>query len=95
MPSYRVVMTLGRIHPGANAARVLPDAVDAVAELTIVEAKSVGVVKGQGTATVRFLADDDDVARQIAEAAAHAAGGVAEILMLDLRRQNGTRWPLV
>ncbi len=95
MSSYRVVLTIGRIHPGADAGAVLPDAAAAVAEFTVVEAKSVGVLKGRGQATVRFESDDDDIARQIAGAAAAAAARSAEIVAADLRRQRGTRWPLV
>ncbi|MGN6743020.1 MAG: hypothetical protein ACTHJL_06950 [Amnibacterium sp.] len=92
MPSYRVVMTIGRVHPGADAQAVLPRAADAVAELAVVEARSVGVVKGRGQATVRFEASDDESARPVAVAAMQAAGSQAEILEVQLRRQAGTRW---
>lgn len=95
MPSYRVVLTVGRVHPGRNAQAVLPSAADAVAELTTVEAKSVGVRQGRAEATVRFEASDDEIAKQIAPAAARAAGDQAEVLGMALRRQAGTRWPLV
>ena len=46
-------------------------------------------------ATVRFEAPDDEIAKQIAPAAAQGAGTHAEILGIALRRQSGTRWPLV
>jgi hypothetical protein len=95
MPSYRVVLTVGRVHPGGNAQAVLPSAVKAVGELTTVEAKSVGVRQGRAEATVRFVASDDEIAKQIAPVAAQGAGVHAEILEAVLRRQNGTRWPLV
>lgn len=95
MPSYRVVLTVGRVHPGGNAQAVLPAAATAVGELTTVEAKSVGVRQGRAEATVRFEASGDDIARQIAPVAAQGAGVHAEILDIALRRQNGTRWPLV
>ncbi|HEV7622907.1 MAG TPA: hypothetical protein VGO26_02140 [Amnibacterium sp.] len=95
MPSYRVVMTLGRVHPGADGQAVLPRAADAVERLAVVEARSVGVAKGRGQATVRFEATDDDTARPVAAAAAAAAGSQAEILEVQLRRQAGTRWALV
>ena len=95
MPSYRVVLTVGRVHPGGNAQAVLPSAAGAVAELTTVEAKSVGVRQGRAEATVRFEASTDEIARQIAPVAAQAAATHAEILDLSLRRQNGTRWPIV
>jgi hypothetical protein len=95
MPSYRVVLTVGRVHPGGNAQAVLPAAASAVGELTAVEAKSVGVRQGKAEATVRFEAPDDEIAKQIAPVAAQGAGTHAEILGIALRRQSGTRWPLV
>ncbi|WP_147392081.1 hypothetical protein [Amnibacterium setariae] len=95
MPSYRVVLTVGRVHPGGNAQAVLPAAANAVGALTTVEAKSVGVRQGRAEATVRFEAVDDEIAKQIAPVAAQSAGAHAEILEVALRRQNGTRWPLV
>lgn len=95
MPSYRVVLTVGRVHPGGNAQAVLPAAAGAVEELTTVEAKSVGVRRGRAEATVRFTASDDEIAKQIAPVAADGAGAHAEILAVALRRQAGTRWLLV
>jgi hypothetical protein len=95
VPSYRVVLIVGRVHPGADAQEVLPSAADAVARLTVVEASSVGVVQGRGQAVVRFEAADDASARPIARAAAEAASTSAEVLGVQLRRRIGTRWPLV
>jgi len=95
MPSYRVVLTIGRVHPGADAQAVLPRAAEAAGALTTVEARSVGVVKGRGQATVRFEAPDDAGARPVAAAAAAAASSQAEILEVQLRRQAGTRWSLI
>jgi hypothetical protein len=92
VPSFRVVLTLGRIHPGADPQGALPAAADAVAALTTVEARSVGVVRGRGQAVVRFAAEDAASARPIASAAAAAAGESAEVLEVQLRRQAGTRW---
>jgi hypothetical protein len=95
VPSYRVVLTVGRVHPGGNAQAVLPAAVAAVGELTTVEARSVGVRQGRAEATVRFEASDDEIAKQIAPVAAQGAGVHAEILGVALRRQAGTRWTLL
>lgn len=95
MPSYRVVLTVGRVHPGGNAQRVLPAAAEAVGAVATVEARSVGVRQGRGEAVVRFLAPDDEIARQIAPVAAQAAAVHAEVLGVALRKQAGTRWPLV
>jgi hypothetical protein len=92
VPSFRVVLTLGRIHPGADPQAALPAAADAVAGLTTVEARSIAVVRGRGQAVVRFEAVDAESARPIAHAAAAAAGESAEVLEVQLRRQSGTRW---
>lgn len=95
MPSYRAVLTVGRVHPGGNAQALLPTAAAAVRARTTVEASSVGLTKGRPTATVRFTAADDPSARTIAAAAAEAAWTQAEIVDLQVRRSVGTRWPLV
>lgn len=92
MPSFRVVLTLGRVHPGADPRAALPAAAEAVAALATVEARSVGVVRGRGQAVIRFEAADAEAARPIAAAAAAAAGESAEVLEVALRRQAGTRW---
>ena len=92
MPSFRVVLTLGRVHPGADPRDALPAAADAVAALAPVEARSVAVVRGRGQAVVRFEAADAGAARPVAAAAAAAAGESTEVLEVALRRQAGTRW---
>ena len=93
MPSYRVVLTL-RARASRRGCRrpCCRAAADAVGAITAVEARSVGVAKGRGQATVRFEAADDAAARPVAVAAATAAGTQAEILEVQLRRQAGTRW---
>ena len=95
MPSFRAVLTIGRVHPGGNAQAVLPAAADAVAALTTVESRSVGTAKGRGTVTIRFTAEDADEARRMGAAASEAAWRHAEVVELQVRRQAGTRWPLV
>lgn len=95
MPSYRAVLTVGRVHPGGDAQALLPAAAAAVSARTTLEASSVGLAKGRPTATVRFTAGDDATARTIAAAAAEAAWTQAEIVELQVRRSVGTRWPLV
>lgn len=92
MPSYRVILTVGRVHPGGDPRAVLPAAAAAVEESTTVEARSVGVRRGRAEATVRFEASDDEIAQRIAPLAAQRAGAHAEILAVTLRRQQGTRW---
>jgi hypothetical protein len=95
VPSYRVLLTIGRVHPGADAQEVLPSAAEAVAGLAVVEARSIGVVQGRAQAVVRFEVPDDASARPVARAAAEAASTSAEVLDVQLRRRVGTRWPLV
>jgi hypothetical protein len=65
MPSYRVIMTIGALRPGVRPDAVLPAAAAAAAERTTVEASDLAVVAGTARATVRFTADDGDVAAAI------------------------------
>ena len=44
MPSYRVTLAVGLLHPGADPEAVLPAAAAAARALTTVEAYDVGVV---------------------------------------------------
>ncbi|QYF72214.1 hypothetical protein [Cryobacterium sp. PAMC25264] len=67
MPSYRVTMTIGALQPGVRPDAVLPAAAAAAAELTSVEASDLAVVAGSARATVRFTADDGDLALAIGE----------------------------
>ncbi|MGN0110474.1 MAG: hypothetical protein ACI38P_02380, partial [Cellulosimicrobium funkei] len=78
MPSYRVTLAVGLLHPGADPEAVLPAAAAAARALTTVEAYDVGVVRGEARVTVRFLADTDASAHGVADAVeagvrAHAA----------------------
>ncbi|ARU51059.1 hypothetical protein CBR64_05710 [Cellulosimicrobium cellulans] len=92
MPSYRVTLAVGLLRPGADPEAVLPAAAAAARDLTTVEAYDVGVVRGEARVTVRFLADTDAAAHDVADAVeagvrAHAAtsGG-------RLTRRWGARW---
>ena len=67
MPSYRVTMTIGALQPGVRPDAVLPAAAAAAADLTTVEASDLAVVAGSARATVRFTADDGDLALAIGE----------------------------
>lgn len=95
MPSFRAVLTVGGLRPGAEPRAVLPAASAAAAELTLVEAAEVGVAAGRPRLTVRFLADSP---RHAAEVGEHIAAGVAELAAVPawhLTQRVGGRWPVI
>jgi hypothetical protein len=92
VPSFRVTMTVGALRPGVPADRVLPTAADAAAELTTVEASSVNVVRGEARLTVRFTAEDAELAEQIALHVVGITAAVAEIVGYTVTRRSGGRW---
>lgn len=92
MPSYRAVMTVGRLAPGTDPAAVLPTAVAAARERVEVEAWDVGVVRGQARATVRYACDDDDLAVAVARVVRAHVQPLADVPHLDVQRRYGSRW---
>ncbi|WP_043500160.1 hypothetical protein [Georgenia sp. SUBG003] len=92
MPSYRVRLTVGLLHPGVPPERLLPEAAGAAAETTTVEAKDVGIVAGRPQITVRFTAADDGEARQVAARVHGAALGLAQVGGPVLSQRAGGRW---
>lgn len=92
MPSYRVIMAIGRLAPGVRPDELLPLAAAAAADLTTLEASSVNLVSGQARLTVRFSADEDDLARQIAHQVAGATSASAEVTDWWITRGPGSRW---
>jgi hypothetical protein len=80
VPSFRVIMTVRALRPGVAATRVQPTAAAAAAELTTVEASSVDVVRGAARLTVRFTADDVELAEQIARHVLDVTATVAEVV---------------
>lgn len=95
MPSYRVTMTIGMLRPGVAPERVLPTATDAAAELVTVEASDIGIVAGSPRITVRFEAEDAEIAGQVAGHVAAATDTVAEMLTSKLTVRDGGRWYVV
>lgn len=95
MPSYRVIMTVGALRPGASPESIVPAAADAVAEFATVEAKQLGVVSGEARVTVRFTEDDDDVAVQIGEHAVRALDARIQVVAWRVTRRRGGTWPVV
>jgi len=95
MPSFRVTMTIGALRPGVAPDRVLPTATDAAADLTTAEASSVNVVRGEARLTVRFTAEDAELAEQIARHVVDTTATVAEPLAWQLTRSSKDRWVTV
>lgn len=92
MPSYRVRLTVGLLHPGVPPERLLPEAADAAAETTTVEAKDVGIVGGRPLITVRFTAADDGEAQEVAARVYESARGLAQVSGPSLTQRVGGRW---
>lgn len=67
MPSFRVIIPVGRLRGDAQATSIEPAAAAAAAELTTVEATSVDVVSREARLTVRFTADRAADALRVAE----------------------------
>lgn len=95
MPSYRVTMTVGMTRPGVAPDRVLPAAADAAAELTTVEAADLGIVAGAPRITIRFTADDAELAAQFGQHIAAATNAVAEVLVAKVTERVKGRWYVV
>lgn len=92
MPSYRVTLGVGLLHPGVDPATLLPAAADAARALTKVEAQDVAVVAGEARVVVRYLAADDDVAARVGRRVAHRARELAQVHRASVARRSGPRW---
>jgi len=92
MPSFRVTMTIGALRPGIAPPAVAPTAANAAAELTVVEASDVTVVAGAARLTVRFTAEDAELAMQIGEHVAAATDAAARVIDWKLTERVGARW---
>ncbi|MHA6695329.1 hypothetical protein [Homoserinimonas sp. A520] len=95
MPSYRVTMTVGMLKPGVAPDRVLPVAAEAARELTTVEAADLGIVAGAPRITIRFTADDAELARQLGAHIAAATAQAAEVLVWKVTERVKGRWYVV
>jgi hypothetical protein len=92
MPSFRVTMTIGALRSGVAPDVVVPHAAAAAAELTTVEASDVAVVAGQARVTVRFTADDSELAVQIADHVVAATDAVAQPVSHTITERVKGRW---
>ena len=92
MPSFRVIVPVGRLRPGVSAESVLPAAAAAAGERTVVEASSVDVVAREARITVRFMADTVDEAIGVAEHTVDAVERLAQTGTWQLTQRVGGRW---
>lgn len=92
MPSYRVTLAVGTLQPGVDPEAVLPAACDAARALATVESWDVGIVRGQARITVRFTADVDGDAHQVAGAVQDAVDRLADTWGTRVTRRWGNRW---
>ena len=92
MPSYRVRMVVGNLHPGVDPAGVLPAAADAAREHTTVEAAQVDVVRGVPRLTIRFEAVDDLTASHVGRAVVERTDQLVEVEVSRVTRRYGARW---
>ena len=95
MPSYRVTMTVGMLRGAISPDQVLPTAADAARELTTVEAADLGIVAGAPRITIRYTADDAELARQLGSHVASATDAVAEVLQWKVTERMKGRWYVV
>lgn len=92
MTSYRLSLILGLLHRGTSPEAVLPAAAAAARDLTEVEAYDLGIVSGEARITVRYLAEDDDKAAEVARAVHAAASTLVEVNGAVLVRRYGPKW---
>jgi len=95
MPSYRVTLAVGALAPDVTPDAVLPEAARLVAELTVVEARDVRLLRGVPCAVVRFEAPSDEIAEAVAAHAADGLAGTAEVRSVAVTRRDGSRWSSV
>lgn len=95
MPDYRVTMTLGGVRPGVASDTILPTAAAAVAEFTMVEASDIAVVSGAARITVRFEAEDAELATQISAHVVGVTHGSVDVVDVTVTERTGARWRTV
>ena len=92
MPSFRVIAAVGLLRPAVAPTTIQPAVADAAADLAVVEATSIDVVRGEARLTVRFTADDVSDALRIAEHTVTALRTLAEVSSWRLTERVGGRW---
>ncbi|MDN4595548.1 hypothetical protein [Leifsonia virtsii] len=92
MPSFRVIVAVGRLRPAVDPRDVEPGAAAAARELAVVEATSVDVVSGEARITVRFTEDNARTALRVAEHTVARLRTLAEVGPWRLTERVGGRW---
>ena len=92
MPSFRVILAVGRLRPGVDPRSIEPAAADAARELAVVEASSVDVVAGEARITVRFTEDNARLALRVAEHTVAHVHTLADTGAWRLTERVGGRW---
>lgn len=92
VPSYRVTLAVGALAAGTAPDAVLPEAARLVAELTVVEAKDVQLLRGVPCAVIRYDAPSDEIAEAVAEHTVDGLAGVVEVRSAAVTRRDGARW---
>jgi hypothetical protein len=95
MPSFRVTLTVGTLRPGVDPSSIVPTAAAAARMLTTVEASDLAVVAGAARVTVRFTADDAELAAQIGANVAAQTSRSAEVEAWKVTERVGGRWYVV
>jgi hypothetical protein len=92
VPSFRVIVAVGRLRPGIDPRSIEPAAADAARELAVVEASSVDVVAGEARLTVRFTEDTEHSALRVAEHTVSRLQALADVGGWRLTERVGGRW---
>jgi metal-sulfur cluster biosynthetic enzyme len=92
MPDFRVTMTIGAVRSGVAASSVLPTAEAAASDLTLVEAADLAIVAGAARVTIRFEADDAELANQIADHVVAVTDGAAVVEQYRVTVRVKGRW---
>jgi hypothetical protein len=92
VPSFRVIVAVGRLRPGVDPRSIEPAAADAARDLAVVEASSVDVVAGEARITVRFTEDTVPHALRVAEHTVDRLGALAQTGGWRLTERVGGRW---
>ena len=92
MSSYRICLGVGLMRPGVEPGAVLPAAAGAARERTTVESCDLAVVRGSARVTVRFIAEGDREALDIARGVHAAVVALAGVTSHELTGRRGPRW---
>ena len=95
MTSYRITLAVGRLAPGIAPETVLPAAADAARARVTVEAYDIAVVRGEARLTVRYTAESNGQAVDVARRVRAVVSGLVDVTSAGLSRRYGARWHVV